>query len=338
MPKSTARQIAVLAQVSPATVSRVMNGTAQVSTQLRDRVMSAAAQLGYINPVRPETGSRLIGLLAPKLSNPFYSEIIEGVLDTAANANYSVVLLPAMSSSIQDYDGSPFLHAEQAPLAGLISLSRLQLNSVMLRNLQPDLPIVQCCEYDEELPYPIVAIDNYAAAYHATTYLLGLGYRKLAIFNSTCHTLYGRQREQGFRDALKAQQLPLREDWVLHLGEIDYNLALAAARNLFSQPDHPDAVFTVSDVYAAGITKCLSQIGLRVPEDVSVVGFDDTEIALINTPALTTIHQPRYKLGATACNVLLRLIRAGSCPSQHFMVESDLIVRNSTKSKSSPQP
>lgn len=332
MAKQTARQIAALAQVSPATVSRVMNGTAQVSPQLKKKVLDAAAQLGYENPDAPDRGSHLIGLLAPSMSNPFYSEVIEGVLQTATDAGYNVVLCPSTSSNTADYDSiSP--SRDLLGLAGLISLSRIRPNSALFQMLPEGIPIVQCCEYDEAFPYPIVAIDNYAAAFHATTYLLDLGYRKLSIFNSTSHTLYGRLREKGFRDALAAQGIPLREDWILHLGEIDYNLSLAAARNLFSKEDHPDAVFTVSDIYAAGITRSLSQIGLRVPEDVSVVGFDDTEVALINTPALTTVRQPRHKLGATACSVLLRLIRTGSCTSRYFMVESDLIVRKSTQSK-----
>ncbi len=334
MAKQTARQIATLAQVSPATVSRVMNGTARVSPQLKKKVLDAAAQLGYENPDASTGGSRLIGLLSPSMANPFYSEVIDGILQTATDAGYNIVLCPPTSSNIVDYDGTPPLQGRQ-PLAGLITLSRLRQDSAIIRTLPEGTPIVQCCEYDEDLPYPIVAIDNYSAAFHATTYLLDLGYRNLAIFNSTCHTLYGKLREKGFRDALAAQGVPLREDWILHLGEIDYNLSLAAARNLFSKPDHPDAVFTVSDVYAAGITRSLAQIGLRVPEDVSVVGFDDTDVALINTPTLTTIRQPRYKLGATACNVLLRLIRAGTCSSRYFMVESDLIVRKSTQSKSS---
>lgn len=334
MAKQTARQIATLAQVSPATVSRVMNGTARVSPQLKKKVLDAAAQLGYENPDASIGGSRLIGLLSPSMANPFYSEVIDGILQTATDAGYNIVLCPPTSSNIVDYDGMPSLQGRQ-PLAGLITLSRLRQDSAIIRTLPEGTPIVQCCEYDEDLPYPIVAIDNYSAAFHATTYLLDLGCRNLAIFNSTCHTLYGKLREKGFRDALAAQGVPLREDWILHLGEIDYNLSLAAARNLFSKPDHPDAVFTVSDVYAAGITRSLAQIGLRVPEDVSVVGFDDTDVALINTPTLTTIRQPRYKLGATACNVLLRLIRAGTCSSRYFMVESDLIVRKSTQSKSS---
>lgn len=329
MSKITARQIAELAQVSPATVSRVMNGRVPVSPQLKDRIMSAAKELGYVIPDKTENDLRLIGILAPKLTYHFYSEIIEGVLDAATSAGYGVVLCPTDSVSLSDFNTPPsFQH-----ISGLVTMCPLQQNSWFSKILPENIPIVQCCEYDEDLPYPFVAIDDYAAAYHATTYLVNLGHRKLSIFNSTCHTLYGKKREQGFRDALADNNIPLREDWVLHLGEIDYNLAQAAAQELFSREDYPDAVFTISDVYAAGIVKSITKLGLHVPDDVSVVGFNDTEIALISEPALTTVHQPRQKMGASACSLLLRLIQTGSCLSQHLWVESDLIVRNSTKSR-----
>lgn len=333
MSKPTVRQVAALAQVSPASVSRVLNGTAGVSPQLEESVMAAVRQLGYTLPTKPALDSRLIGILAPKLSYHFYSEIIEGVLDTATGAGYSVVLCPTVSTGLSEYSIPPILQGGKNRLAGFVTMCPLGRDSSLLRAIADGIPIVQCCEYDDALPYPFVAIDDYAAAYHAVTYLINLGHTRLAIFNSTCQTIYGRKREQGFRDALRDNNIPLREEWVLHLGEIDYNLAQAAAADLFSGDEYPDAVFTISDVYAAGAVRSITKAGLRVPDDVSVVGFNDTEIALTSEPALTTVHQPRQKMGATACSVLLRLIRTGSCPSRHFWVESDLIVRSSTKSR-----
>lgn len=331
MSKVTARQLAELAQVSPATVSRVINGNVPVSPRLRERIMAAADELGYVIPEKTENSLKLIGVLAPKLTYHFYSEIIEGVLDTATGAGYGVVLCPTDSVNPSEFNAPPSFQG----ISGLVTMCPLQQNSWFSKVLPRDIPVVQCCEYDETLPYPFVAIDDYTAAYQAATYLIGLGHRRLSIFNSTTHALYGKKREEGFRDALADNNIPLREDWVLHLGEIDYNLAQAAAQQVFSKDDYPDAVFAVSDVYAAGVVKSVTKLGLHVPDDVSVVGFNDTEIALISDPALTTVHQPRYKMGATACNILLRLIKTGSSLSHKFWVESDLIVRSSTKSRTS---
>lgn len=332
MQKPTARRIADLAQVSPSTVSRILNGTAQVSPQLRARVLEAAQHLGYPLLGKHSDGDTIC-LLVPQFTNPFYMEIIDGVVETATNAGLNIVLCSASGGGLLKH---PMLRGSSNPPAGIISLCRLQKDTPFLQSLPENTPIVQCCEYDTDLPYPVVAINNYAAAFHATSHLIGLGHTRLSIFNSTCHTLYGKERERGFRAALAAHNLSIPEDWVLHLGEIDYNLAAAAAHDLFSQPTYPEAVFCVSDVYAAGIVKSVRALGLQIPEDISVIGFDDTEIALINEPALTTVRQPRRKLGVTACNVIIRMIRTGSSPSQFFWIESDLVVRSSTSSKSAP--
>lgn len=333
MARYTMRQIAKLAGVSPATVSRVLNETVPVSPDLKERVMAAARESGYTVVKNPESKSHLIGLLLPRLSNPFYTEIIQGILDTASAAGFDVVIRPASVSGMNSFNKNPSLFHKDTKMAGLLTLSRLRSDGWLLRSLPEDLPIVQCCEYNEALSYPVVSIDHYSAAYKATRHLLSTGHSNLALFNSSCQTLYGKKREEGFLKALSDCRTPVRQDWILHLGDVDYHLALAAAKELFSKQDHPDAIFAVSDLYAAGIVKGLAELGLQVPGDVSVIGFDDTEISLVNTPTLTTIHQPRHKLGATACSILLQLIQSETTVSQYYWVESDLIIRGSTKSK-----
>lgn len=333
MEKCTMNEIAIEAEVSPATVSRVLNGTVKVSDELRKKVEETAIRRGYSIKRNKSEKNKNIGMIVPKLSNPFYSEIIEGILDTAAKMGYSVILSPTISAGLNhSTQFSPFLES-LGNIAGIISFYRLQENSWFLRSLPEHMPVVQCCEYNEKLSYPFVSIDNYSAAYHAVSHLINMGRTKLAFFNSSCQTLYGRKREEGFLDAMAGHGLTVCDSWMLHLDEVDYNLALAAAFSLFSKENYPDGVFAVSDVYASGIIKGARNVGLAVPEDVSVVGFDDTEIALMNEPPLTTIRQPRYKIGCLACNILLQLIRTGSTPSQRFWVESDLIVRGSTRRK-----
>lgn len=328
--RSTVRQIAELAQVSPATVSRVLNETVPVSSALRERVLQAAQQAGYTIKKKAEHQGRLIALLIPRLSNPFYTEIVQGIIDTASASEYDVIIRPAITG---DFNTAPRLFNKENKIAGVLSLCRLQKDGWLLNSLPEDIPIVQCCEYNEALSYPVVSINHYEAAYQATRYLLSSGHTRPALFNSSPDTLYGKKREEGFLAALAEAGIPARQDWILHLGDVDYTLALAAAENLFSQPEHPDCIFAVSDLYAAGAIKSISNLGLNVPRDVSVIGFDDTEIALINEPPLTTIRQPRYKLGATACNILLQYIQNGSTHSQYYWMESDLIIRGSTKSK-----
>lgn len=328
MPKPTIRDVAGKAGVSPATVSRVLNGAVKVSAALRERVLSTAAQVGYA-PQQPDNAPKLIYVIFPNISNPFYNKILDGVLYTTAQAGYHVMLT---SAGAQGALPPP----QNGSVAGVISMLRLGEADWPLNTLPPHIPVVQCCEYNEELPFPFVSINNYKAAYNATTHLISMGRRNLAFFNSSCDTLYGKERERGFLQAMADHGLPVNDNWVFHLRDIDYNLAMAAAKSMLANTpadQRPDAVFTVSDVYALGVIKGARRLGLSVPEDVSVVGFDDIEIALMAEPSLTTIRQPRFKLGSTACNILLQWIHTGSVPSRRFWVEADLIVRESTSCK-----
>lgn len=331
--KSTIRQIAELAEVSPATVSRVLNNTLPVSPVLKDRVLCAAQQLEYTSNKNKNTKNHLILLLIPRFSNPFYTEIIQGILDTSSLSDFDVIIRQANSASLNNFNTTPILSNEKNKIAGILSLCRLEKNGWLLNSLPEGLPVVQCCEYNEDLSFPVVSIDHYKAAYQATSHLINSGHTKLALFNSSLDTLYGRVRENGFIAALTDFGIPVRPDWILHLGDVDYRLALATAKTLFSQNDYPDAIFAVSDVYAIGAIKSIHSLGLKVPDDVSVIGFDDTEIAALSEPALTTVRQPRYQLGSTACNILLQYIQNKSALSQYYWMESDLIIRESTKSK-----
>lgn len=332
MSKSTVRQVADLAGVSPATVSRVLSGSAPVSDALRDKVVQTAAQLGYAAP-QPSGAQKLIYVIFPNLSNPFYNEILDGVLCTAAKAGYHVMIT---SAAARGTESSLLPPQGGSTVAGIISMLRLEADSWFLNALPEHIPLVQCCEYNQDLPYPFVSINNFEAAYNATSHLISMGRRDFAFFNSSCDTLYGRERERGFLQAMSDHGLTVNDNWLFHLRDIDYNLALAAAKSMFAAAGaekRPDAVFTVSDVYALGVMKSAMRLGLTVPSDVSVVGFDDIEIALMGEPSLTTIRQPRYKLGSTACSILLQWIKTGNVPSQHVWIEADLIVRESTASK-----
>ncbi len=328
MSKCTIRQVAALAGVSPATVSRVLSGSGGVSQELRSKVVSAARESGYIS--RKPNGRRYIGLIVPDLKNPFYNEIIQGVMDTAALSSCGILL---WSSSIGSESSSPPIFTSDLAVDGVISTQLLHPDSLIFKSMPKDIPLVQCCEYNEELPFPIVSIDNYASAYNAVSHLINLGRRSIAFFGSSSASMYTVLREQGFRDAMADYGLPVNEAWVLHLGDVDYNLAVSAADHLFSQSDCPDAVFAVSDMYAAGVTRSARKLGFAIPDDVSVVGFDDTDVAKINEPPLTTIRQPSYKMGCFACSMLLQLISTGSTPSRKVILESELIVRDSSRAK-----
>ena len=328
--KQSVRKIASIAHVSPATVSRVLNNSANVSPELRERVVAALAETGYASPLwaRGERSSR-IAMLIPEMRNPFYSEVIRGVLDTASAAKYNLLLCSAASMDLKESSEPSFLFSGNW-VDGVISTQKLKKDSRLLSMIPTGTPVVQCCEYNETLDMPLVSIDNYQAACSAAEHLLDIGRRNIAFFGGDTSSMYSSLREAGYRDTMARYGAAVREDWVVQLGGVDYSIALSASRQLFSQEERPDAVFAASDVIAAGVINGIRSCGLKVPEDVSVVGFDDVEVAQMGYPSITTVRQPRYKMGCTACSMLLQLIETGSVPSKNVMLPSELIVRDSS--------
>lgn len=328
----TMRDISQKSGVSMATVSRVLNKKKNVSSNAVEKVMEAVNILGYQPSQKKKTGPRetnnLIGVIVPRLRNPFYNDILDGIQDVAVRNGYSVIIAQSRSDFDMDVMPPPFLR--HGLIDGLITMDHLGHMKALLANVDESLPIVQCCEYDERMPYPYVAIDDYAAAYNAVSYLKSIGRVRLALFNSTCKSLYGSRREAGFRDALSALGLPVYEPWICHLNVIDYNIAFSAACETFRAANAPDAVFAISDVYAAAVARAIRRCGLDVPRDVAVIGFDNTEISLMSDPPLTTVNQPRYDIGSMACTALMRMIHGQPSLTQKMLIDSELIVRGST--------
>jgi len=327
MGKVTIRDISDEAGVSIATVSRVFHKK-NVSQDAVSRVHDAAKRLGYSIPDYTASRPRLIAVIVPRLSNPFYNDILDGIQDTAVRNSYNVII--SQSKSEMGFSAAPPPFLAGGIVDGLITLEHSDNLKSLLAMVDPELSIVQCCEYDENLPYPYVSIDNYKAAYNAVTYLESTGRKRIALLNSTTHSLYGKKREEGYADAVRDLGLPLERDLVYHLNTIDLTVGYSAALSLLSQDNRPDAIFTVSDIYAVAVTRAARKLELSVPQDVAVVGFDNIEMAAMNEPPLTTIHQPRYEIGAVACNTLLGMIKKRPQMSKELLLESEIVVRSST--------
>ena len=137
-------------------------------------------------------------------------------------------------------------------------------------------------------------------------------------------------REKGFLSALRKAGLQANSNWILHITEIDFDIAVSVITSLLKGSDRPDAIYCVSDVYGAATIKAIQNYGLRVPEDIAVVGFDNISLSKMVVPALTTINQPKKQLGHQACEILINLIENPSTPPQHILLDTELIVRSST--------
>jgi DNA-binding LacI/PurR family transcriptional regulator len=191
-------------------------------------------------------------------------------------------------------------------------------------------PIVRCNEYCEVNGISFVCIDEFAAARKATDYLISCGYKKIALLNCSLHFPFVRQRETGYLEALSNAGLEKKAEWIAHISSINYALAYSSAMDILTQNDRPDAFFAVSDVYAIAVIHAVKRLKLRVPEDVSVIGFDNIEISSMVDPTITTIEQPDEQIGYQGCELLIEKINNPQIPSKRIFLDTELIVREST--------
>ncbi len=325
----TVQEISAAAGVSIATVSRVLSGKNNVAEETTQRVLETARQLGYQAPKKraPHAARRnLIGVLVP--FNSFYTEVLAGIDDVAVRQGYTMFITQVQEGGERNAHIPPYL--ERGMTDGLIVLDHTSNAHALLAKLDPSIPVVLGCEYDEALPYPYVAVDDYAAAYSAVNYLHSIGRRRIAMLNLARIYPFANRREAGFRDALSAAGLPTWEGQITYLPSMEYNESLCAATELFACGQRPDAIFCVSDICAAAVLRAARRNGIDVPSELAVIGFDNREVSAMCDPPLTTVHQPRYEIGKLACSTLLRMI-AGQPPlSQRMLVDAELIVRGST--------
>jgi DNA-binding LacI/PurR family transcriptional regulator len=327
--KVTIKQIADLTGVSVATVSRVMNHKAAVTEHTRQKILDAMAQLN-VNPSSvflTDHTSRTILLCVPDFINPFNSLIFEGIHRSAYRNHYRVFMLQSKELYLTFEDCEDIL--KNHSFAGIILLTSV-IDTQVLETLSRSYPIVMCSEYCDLNGISFVSIDNVTAARKAAEYLISCGCKKIALLNSDLRKRYARQREQGYAEALRKAGLEIRDEWVAHISSIDYALAFSYASNILNQPERPDAFFAVSDVFAVGALHASRKLGLRVPEDIAVIGFDNVEVSSMTDPAITTIAQPSAQIGYQSCELLIERINKPSATRKQIILDTELIVREST--------
>ncbi|MFE8699872.1 LacI family DNA-binding transcriptional regulator [Cytobacillus sp. FJAT-54145] len=323
------QEVAKKAGVSVATVSRVLNNNPSVTPKTRLKVENAIRDLDYepsmLGRNLRNSESRLLLVLIPSISNPFYSDIINGIQNTAIANNYNILLCETNSSPERE---NIYFNMVKNKLAdGVISMDPT-VNMEKLTELAENHSIILCSEYEEGGSIPYVTINHELAAYHAVKHLIKLGNQKIALINSDEKFLYARQRRNGYERALKEFGLPLREEWIYHTHQLDFQDGVQAMRMLLRLDEKPTAVFAVSDTLAIGALKEINVCGLKAPDDIAVVGFDNISFSNMTNPTLTTIAQPMYKMGCTAANMLISIIRRNKVES--MVLDHELIIREST--------
>ena len=306
------RDVAVVAGVSTATVSRTLSSPEVVSEATREAVFAAIEETGYrLNVSARNLRKRVTGAIAvlvPNLANPFFSRILSSIAEVMSGAGYNVLITDTTPTALDDHRFPEFFSLNQTD--GLIILDGMLPRDLLLHRGTPDLraPMVFACEWIDEIDRPKVSIDNRDGAMQAVAHLVALGHTKIGFVTGPPGNVLTATRREGACTAIRAAGLELPDAWIY---DGDFTLAAGgrAAVRWHAQTERPTAVFCASDEMAMGFIGELHRRGFSVPEDVSVVGFDDLEIAAHFVPALTTIHQPRAEIGRTAAQMLLDRMR-----------------------------
>lgn len=318
--------IAEQSGVSIATVSRVFNKSSSVSIPTREKVLKVAETLGY-DTLNSPFDTLLI--LIPDFSNPFYAPIMEGIQHTAHENGFEMLALQT-----RDIYGSPnsivdFI--ENGGFKGVLWLSSTP-SMDLIRDVRNVVPSVMCGEYPDDYDGSYVSIDDRAAALRAVNYLISSGCRKIGFINCSMKYKYARRRNEGYFDALQKAGLDCPDDWVISVPYVDYSLAYSAIMQQFVHSDNvPDAFFASSDVFAVAALNAAKKSGYRVPEDISVIGFDNVETARMTIPSLATVNQPGYAMGQQSCSILIEKIFNPSLPERRINLDTELIIRDSVR-------
>lgn len=327
---TTIQQVANEAGVSVATVSRVINNHQSVSTQTRLKVEEVIRRLNYepniLGRNLRRAQSRMILVLVPSISNPFYSKIVQGIEDVASQYKYNILL--GTTESIAERGKSYLNILKQKSADGIISMDPV-VDLSELAGLDDTYPVIQCCEYSENLEFPYVTIDNLMAAYKAAKHLISQGYKRIAMINSDERFLYARQRKQGYLMALREYDIEYRDEWMIHT-ELGFEGGQEATRTFLSLNNRPDAIFAVADTLAIGALSAIKETGLSVPHDIAVVGFDNIPFSEMTNPTLSTVSQPMYDIGAKAAHMLLQKIEDPNSSIDNAILNHELIIRESS--------
>ncbi len=322
----TIAQIAQESGLSTATISKVLNGKPDVAASTRKLVEELLFSSGYRKPGRGDAPA-LIDVVFNDFDSPWAIEIVRGAA-AAAQAEGLTVALTALSEG--DERRVWFDHITSRGTRGIIlllsQLTERQRGDLRARGL-PFVVIDPTAEPGPEVSS--VGATNWSGGLAATKHLIDLGHRRVGTIAGPLELLCSRARLDGYRGALERAGLLLDEQLV-RPGDFRVKAGYEQARALFDLEDRPTAIFAGSDLSALGVLRAAREAGLRVPEDLSVVGFDDIPLAEWSTPSLTTVRQPLTEMAAVAVRILLESAERGESPMRRVELATDLVVREST--------
>lgn len=328
---TTIFDVAERAGVSYGTVSRVINQNPHVKAETRERVLIAMQDLGYVvnKQARGLAGGRtgMIGVLVPDLGTGYIGEIMRGIDAEVSRAGYDLVLYTTHREETKEagYIASLTHGATEGLLLVLPRSPGSSLDTLRAHNF----PFVLIDHQGINDQGPAVGATNWQGAFDATEYLIQLGHKEIGFIAGTLDLGCSRDRLAGYEAALRTHHIPYRADNVAY-GDFFQPSGFSGAQALLTRLDRPTAIFASNDVMAMGVMEAVRVCGLRVPEDVSVIGFDDIPQSVLTYPPLSTVHQPLEKMGQVATQMLLDMLNNPEKRASRIELPTKLMERGST--------
>jgi LacI family transcriptional regulator len=331
----TIEEIAVLADVSRSTVSRVINDQPSVRPAVRARVLQVIQEHHYAPraAARSLASSRTnaVGLLIPGsaafvFSDAFFPQVIQGISETCNRHGYIMMLSTVMPEMERDFY-ERVLRGRHVD--GVIVMSSNIDDPVLPLLMHDPTPLVLVGRHPYLRDLNSVDVENREGAVAGVRHLIGLGHHRIAAITGPQHSAAAMDRRDGYKEALAEAGITVRSDLIVE-SDFTQEGGRVAMHALFGLAEQPTAVFVASDTMATGALQAARELGVTVPDDLALVSFDDLPVASLIVPSLTTVHQPLYDLGAAAAELLLKRIDQPEAPPEQIWLPTSLIVRESS--------
>ncbi len=335
----TIYDIAEKLSLATSTISRALKDHPSISEKTIKKVKQTAEKMGYV-PNTLAAGLRgnktnTIGVLIPTVTQPFLSSLISGIEITARKSGYNVIIMQSHDSYLDEVSMAKSLYSSR--VSGIICSLAMETRdtSHFHQFLESNIPLVFVDRVPKDMNTFRVTIDNYSAGYKATKHLIEQGCKRIAHLTagSEFGNLYS-ERKRGYKDALKDHNLPIDEQIIVNLESVTYEAGEKASNMLFDLPKRPDGIFASGDIIGVSAIQTAKKRGLKIPDDLAIIGFNDDPISQIIDPNLSTITHPAAKMGKASAEIILKSIKSLKKNIKEItFLNTEVLIRESSHKK-----
>lgn len=325
------KDIAKVAKVSSNTVSRALNDKSDISIETRERILDIAKSMGYVHNTLAKSlrsqKTKIVGLVVSDNSNPFFCRVVKGIEDTLSQNGYSLILCNTDENYSKEIVAIDALVGRKVD--GILITPTQAERQDISKLISTGISIVLIGRHFHDMEVDYVINDDKGGAFAAVDHLIRLGHKEILFINAPDYISSATERLVGYKEALEKNNLKPNPNLIRVCGnktERAYN----SMKGVLVEGVKFTAVFTFNDIMALGVIKALKEFNLKIPEDISIVGFDDIEFVSMLEPPLTTVYQQKYQLGVESARILLEKMQGKHHNVQQVVLPSELVVRGST--------